>query len=79
MDREILDGLNPTVGKTAIPIRDALVKAGWTFGRIQYDSSGVDPKLAFSGKSPGGTLVYVGCCESDLARKLQALWDLVSK
>ena len=61
------------MARIALPIRDALVKAGWTFGRIQWDGSGVDPKLAFSAKSPDGVSVFIACRESDLAGKLQAL------
>jgi hypothetical protein len=73
MYSEVPDGLSPAIVRAALPIRDELVAAGWTFGAIHWDGSGIDRKLAFSAKSPTGKSVYIACHENALASKLQAL------
>jgi hypothetical protein len=73
MYREVPDGLSPMILRAVLPIRDELVAAGWTFGAIGRDGSGVDRKLAFSAKSPTGKSIYIACHEDALASKLRAL------
>jgi hypothetical protein len=75
MNREISEGFSLEVRNTVLPIRDALVAAGWTFGELNWDSKGLDRKLAFSAKSPTGASLYIACHESNLAERLQSLLD----
>jgi hypothetical protein len=72
MNREIPDGLSSEARTFALPIRDALVAAGWKFGVLHWDVE-QQRKLAFTAKSPSGTSIYISCDEKDLARKLQEL------
>ena len=75
MNSEMPDGLSLEVRNAALPIRDALVASGWTFGAIHWDGRGPDRKLDFSATSSSGASVYVACGENHLVRKLQALLD----
>jgi|HubBroStandDraft_1064217.scaffolds.fasta_scaffold770156_1 hypothetical protein len=75
MNRDTPEGLSLEVRNVVIPLRDALVEPGWTFGSIQWDGTGPEHKLSFSAKSAGGASVYMACHENSLPEKLQALLD----
>jgi hypothetical protein len=75
MNSEMPDGLSLEVRNAALPIRDALIAAGWDLGPIHWDGRGGDRKLAFSATSPAGAFIYVACGENDLTGRLQALLD----
>jgi hypothetical protein len=74
MNSPLPQGLSQAIREAALPIRDKLVAAGWTFGVIHWDNEN-QRTLSFSAKSPAGASVYVACEESALTRKLQ---DLIS-
>jgi len=77
MNKEIPDGLSQIVREAMLPIRDALVKSGWTFGNIHWDHahSRQNRTLSFMATSPTGTSVYASCEESGLVRKLEQLLE----
>lgn len=77
MNREVPEDLSLKIRNAALPLRDALVDAGWMFGSIHWDGAGFDRKLAFSAMAPTGRSVYVACHENDLAGKLQAILDSI--
>lgn len=77
MNRDVPEGLSSEVCGVVLPIRAALAKAGWTFGRIQWEGTGPERKLSFRAKSPTGGAVYIACSENDLAGRLEALLDLI--
>jgi hypothetical protein len=68
------EGLSQEIIDVAMPVRDELVRAGWTFGVIHWDNE-PERKLGFSAKSPSGRAIFVACHECDLAKKLRELWD----
>jgi hypothetical protein len=72
MNSEVPNGLSLETRKSALPIRDALVAAGWIFGRLHWDNE-THRRLAFTAKSPEGASMYVSCEEKYLAGKLQEL------
>jgi hypothetical protein len=74
MNSEMPRGLTPSIGETALPLRDELVARGWVFGVIHWDNES-QRTLAFIAKSPSGKSLYVACEESALARRLQNLLD----
>jgi hypothetical protein len=76
MNKEVPEGFSAEVRDAMVPIRDAMVAAGWTFDAIHWDNrSAGDRKLVFSAKSPTGASVYTACHESSVVAILQALLD----
>jgi hypothetical protein len=75
MNTDHPEGLSQEIIDIAMPIRDELVTAGWTFGVIHWDNEG-ERKLAFSARSPFGRAIFVACHEGDLVKKLRQLLDL---
>ena len=69
------EGLSLDIVAVAMPIRDELVAARWTFGTIHWDSER-QRRLAFSAKPPSGKSIYVACEDHNLVRKLLELSNL---
>ena len=66
------DGLRRKISQVALPIRDALLKAGWTFGIIHWHNQH-QRTLSFTVVSPSGKSGYVACDEASLVRNLEQL------